>query len=754
LNPSGSILTANRMFHFWRQKEIWPYTCGFTQGGYMKNRRFFIPAYALIFSILAIGRSGSAFEEGMFPISELSKLDLKSKGLKIAPEEIFGSNRDSLIYAIVSVGATGSFVSPDGLFVTNHHVAFGAVQAASSTEKDYLTHGFLAGTRAEEIKAPGMRARITESFRDVSAEVLGALKPEMTLAERTRAIDKRTKEIVAEAEKQAPGKRAEVSEMFIGRTYVLFMYTYLKDIRIVYVPPLSIGNFGGETDNWTWPRHTGDFSFLRAYVAPDGSPADYSSGNVPFKPRRYLKIDPAGVAEGDFVFLMGYPGRTYRHYTASYMAYEEDFRMPYVADWYDWQIGLMERMGTGNPAVSLMLAARIKGLANTMKNYRGKLKGMKKLSLVEAKRAEEKALQKYIEADPERKKHYGDVLPGIDRVYETGRGSAEMEMILEYLRSSVNMFQFGWTVQEAAAELRKPDLERESSYMERNWPQTVQRLQLSMKNYYEPVDKAIFKELLRRAVNLKGSRINALDDFLKGAVSDQALDEVINNTYKNSRLKDEQFLNDALKMSPEQVQALRDPFVELAQALAPDYKELKDAQNSRKGALDTFMARLVEIKEKYQGRNFIPDANSTLRMTYGHIKGYSPADAVMYAPFTTLSGVVEKTAREAPFNTPGDLLRLSRSKDFGRFAHPSLKDVPVCMLYDADTTGGNSGSPVLNSRGELIGVNFDRTYDATINDYAWSESYSRSIAVDIRYVLWIAQKFSRATALLAELGIR
>ncbi len=717
----------------------------------MNTRKLGITGSVLVFAFLLTCPPAPGFEEGMYPISELAKLDLKSKGLKIAPEEIFGSDRNSLIYAIVSVGATGSFVSPDGLFVTNHHVAFGAVQAASSTEKDYLTHGFLARIRNEEVQARGMRARITESFRDVSSEVLSAVKPEMSLGDRTRAIEKRIKEIVLETEKQLPGKRAEISEMFIGRTYVLFVYTYLKDIRIVYVPPLAIGNFGGETDNWTWPRHTGDFSFLRAYVAPDGSPADYSKSNVPFKPRRFLKIDPAGVAEGDFVFLMGYPGRTYRHYTASYMAYEENFRMPYVADWYAWQIGLMEKMGAGNPAVALMLAARIKGLANTMKNYRGKLKGMGKLGLVDAKRQEETSLQKYIDSDPERKRRYGDVLPGIDQVYGALKNRAEMEMILEYLRSSINMFQFAWTIQEAATELRKPDIERDSAYMERNWAQTVQRLQLARKNFYEPVDREILKELLRRALHLKGSRINALDDFFKGGRSEDAF---IADAYKNSRLNDENYLSDALKKTPEQVQAMHDPFVELAQALVPAYKELKEAQNSRKGALDTYFARLVDIKEKFLGKNFIPDANSTLRLTYGHIKGYSPADAVRFGPFTSLSGVVEKTDREPPFNTPAKLVSLSKSKDFGRFANPALKDVPVCMLYDADTTGGNSGSPVLNGKGELIGVNFDRTYDATINDYAWSESYSRSIGVDIRYVLWVAQKFSGAQALLTELGIQ
>ena len=709
----------------------------------------------LPFLLIAPVLLGLPADEGMYPISELMKLDLRSKGLEIAPEEIYASDRPSLIYAIVSVGATGSFVSPEGLFVTNHHVAFGAVQAASTKEQDYLMNGFLARTKAEEIQARGMTARITESFRDVSKEVLGAVRPDMSLADRTKSIERKIKEIVAETEKTNQGKRAEVSEMFIGRTYVLFIYTYLKDIRLVYVPPRAIGEFGGEFDNWMWPRHTGDFSFLRAYAAPDGSPADYSPRNVPFRPKRFLKIDPRGVAEGDFVFLLGYPGRTYRHYTASYMAYEEESRMPWAADWYAWQIDLMEKAGAADGGIALKLASRIKGLANTMKNYRGKLKGMKKLGIVERKCAEERTLQAFIEADPKLAPMYADVLTGIDKVYGETLDRAGRETILENLRSSVNMFHLAWLAYEASIELRKPDLEREPAYMDRNWAQTKQRLALSLRNYHEPVDKAVFKELLLRSLRLKGpDRVEAIDDLFKTDASEAAVDAFIAKAYGGSKVNTEQALADLLKRTPVEIKAVNDPFISLAVALFPAYQGLREAQKARKGALDTLFARLGEVKELYLGKAFIPDANNTLRLTFGRIKGYEPADAVHFEPFTTLTGVLEKTTGEPPFNTPPGIAELARARDFGRFEHPVLKDVPVCMLYDADTTGGNSGSPVLNARGELVGVNFDRTYEATINDYAWSVDYSRSIAVDIRYVLWVAQKFGGAGFLLAEMGIR
>jgi hypothetical protein len=699
------------------------------------------------------GPTRATADEGMYPISDIQRLNLRAKGLAIDPAEIYSSDK-SLIFAVVSVGATGSFISADGLFITNHHVAFGAVQVASTKENDYLRNGFLARTRAGEIPARGMTARITESFKDVSAEVLGAVTPDMDYAARTKAIEKRTKEIVARAEKDNPGRRAEVAEMFIGRTYILFINTYLKDIRIVYVPPRSIGEFGGEEDNWMWPRHTGDFSFLRAYVAPDGSPADYAPQNVPFRPKRFLTIQPRGVAEGDFVFLLGYPGRTYRHYPASYLAYDEDVRMPYIADWYAWQIDLMEKMGASDRGVALLHAARIKGLANTMKNYRGKLKGMKRLGLVERRREQEAGLQKFIDADSPRRARCGTLLADIAKIYEETRATFGRDMLLDYLRGSVNMLSYASTVYEASLERQKPDLERESPFMERNFPQTKQRVLLSLHNYYEPTDKAVFRELLLRASRLgEGNRIKALDDMFNGDLSPAAVDPYIGKAYGASKMNDPMFVESLLAMTQQELTAVSDPFLDLARALYPAVQANREIQKTRRGELDPLFARLGEIEETYQGKSFIPDANSALRLTYGHVKGYEPADAVVYKPFTTLTGVLEKTTGREPFDTPAALVDLARARDFGRFEQPKLHDVPVCLLYDTDTTGGNSGSPVLNARGELVGVNFDRTYEATINDYAWSEDYSRSIGVDIRYVLWVAQKFSKADALLKEIGV-
>ncbi|MDD8020774.1 MAG: S46 family peptidase [Acidobacteriota bacterium] len=692
-------------------------------------------------------------DEGMWPLSEIQKLNLQEKGLRIDPALIYDPARQSLLYAVVEVGATGSFISEEGLLITNHHVAFGSVQAASTPEKDYLKHGFLARTRAEEIPAAGRTARITESFKDVSTEVLSVVKKKMSSSERARAIERKIKELAAAAEKANPDKRAEVAEMFPGKSYWLFLYTDLKDIRLVYVPPLSVGNFGGEDDNWVWPRHTGDFTLMRAYVAPDGQPAEYSLDNVPFHPKTYLKINPAGVKEGDFVFLLGYPGRTYRHLPASYIAYEQNVRMPAVADWYEWQIRLMEEMSRGSREVALKHEARIKGLANTMKNYRGKLAGLKRLEYLAQKQQEEEALRAFIQADPKRQAVYGQVLPGLEKIYKEMELNYPRNFVLENLRRSVVLFQNAMTVVEAVHERQKPDLERNIAYMDKNFARTKQRIGLTIRSsFYLPTDLAIFKELLKKAPTLSDNqRIEELSQLVSDGCN---LDETVNKIFENTRLQEEEFIKNLWDRKPAELKQIDDAMLKLALALYPQYFKMEEANRARKGHLDELQARLVNIRQEFMGQQFIPDANSTLRLTYGRVEGYEPRDAVFCKPFTTVEGIVEKTTGCEPYDTPPALLELVRQKKFGRFINPELKTISVCMLYSTDTTGGNSGSPIINAEGELVGVNFDRTWEATINDFTWSHDFSRSIGVDIRYVLWILQELAGAGGLLAEMGIK
>ncbi len=721
----------------------------------MTNNWFQRQLTSLLYLILIVFylATGLAADEGMYPLSEIPRLNLQEKGLKIDPALIFDPSRHSLLFAVVQMGATGSFISEEGLIITNHHVAFGAIQAVSTPEKDYLKNGFLARTRAEEIPAPGRTARITESFRDVSAEVLSAVKKNMGYADRTRAIEQQIKKIVAEAEKANPGKRAEVAEMFPGKSYWLFIYTDLKDLRLVYVPPLAIGNFGGEDDNWMWPRHTGDFTLMRAYVAPDGSPAEYHPNNVPFKPKTYLKVNPAGAKEGDFVFLLGYPARTFRHLPASYLAFEQNIRMPAVADWYEWQINLMSEMSRTGREVALKHDARIKSLANTMKNYRGKLASLRKLNYLAMKRQEENALQEFIQSDPKRRAAYGQVLPALEKIYGELALEYPRTSILENLRRSVLLFQNAIAVVEAAYERQKPDLERSPAYMDRNFSQTRQRIALTLRtSFYLPTDIAVFKQLLKKALALPAhQKIEALNQLFPEGGN---LDEAVENLFMSSRISEPEFINNLWSAKPEEIKQIDDPLLKLALSLYPEYRKLEELNKARKGQLDELQAKLVDVRQEFLGRQFIPDANGTLRLTYGRVEGYEPRDAVYYKPFTTIQGIMEKTTGAEPFNTPEALLQLISQKNYGQFIHPELDTVPVCLLYSTDTTGGNSGSPVINADGQLVGVNFDRTWEATINDFVWSRRFSRSIGVDIRYILWILKELAGADYLLQEIGVK
>ncbi len=705
----------------------------------------------LLLFIAVVMLTAETPDEGMYPLNEIGKIDFKDKGLKIDVKEIYNSNNLSLIDAIVKIGGcTGSFVSPEGLVITNHHCAYRAAQAASDKEHDYIQNGFIAHNRGEEIEAKGYTIRITKSYKDVSDEVLSDIKEDMPPLERRKAIDKKRKEIVKRIEEKNPDIKAEVAEMFAGRNYVLFIYSYYKDVRLVYVPPRSIGNFGGETDNWEWPRHTGDFSLLRVYTAPDGSSAEYSPQNIPLKPKKYLKVSPQGVNEEDFVFILGYPGRTYRHRSSYFLNFEEKVRMPFVVDWYQWLIKTMEDIGSQDRGVMLKHLSKIKGLANVEKNYRGKLQGMRRLHLVQKKRDEEKQLQQFIEKDNALSGKYGHVLQELDNYYEKRKENAHHDYLLSYLRRSVTMLSYANTVYFGSIEREKEDLERKSAYMDRNYKRTVKRIMMGLNDYYEETDKAIFKEMVKRILNLpQGHKITAIEEVFAG----KDINGLIDKMYAASQLNKSDVLKKALYENTADIERMNDPFIDLIIKLKPEIEALEKEQKENSGVLTRLSAAYTEMQEKFLKKNFIPDANGTLRLTYGYIRGYHPADAVYKSPITSLTGIMEKNSGKPPFDAPQKLISLYENKDFGRFYSKQLKNVPVNLLYNCDTTGGNSGSPILNSKGELIGVNFDRAFEATINDFGWSERYSRSIGVDIRYVLWIIEKYAGANYLLQEMGV-
>lgn len=680
----------------------------------------------------------SMADEGMHPISEIGKLGLAEKGLTLTPEEVFSADKTALVDGIVRVnGCTGSFVSPKGLIITNHHCAYAAIQQASTTQNDYLRDGFVAATIDQELPAKGYTVRVTESFEDVSEQMLAAVNDSMDFVERTKALERRQKELEKLGEEANPGMRAEVAEMFSGKTYVRFHYTFIKDVRLVFAPPESIGKFGGNVDNWEWPRHTGDFSFMRAYVAPDGSSADYSPNNVPYQPKRFIQVAANGPQEGDFVMLLGYPGRTARHKTARYVQYLQQNVLPSTVELNAQIMKLMDELGKSDRAIALKNLSRYQSLANTEKRSRGQLKGLANTPILANRIEEEKRLQEYIDADPQRKQQAGHLIASISESYDQIASQHDSEFYFSAIKNHVLAYSIAATIYESAQERAKPDLEREVPYMDRNFDLTTQGIWINHQNFNQPTDLRTLELILSRA---------KLDESKYGSIDPAQL-------YSNTKITDRAFVEECLKKSPAELEQLDDPFIQLAVRLFPEQLRLRELNKSREGELNKLYGELVTIKQEFLKTNFVPDANGTLRLTHGTIRGYSPADAVQMHPFTTLSGMLAKATGEDPFIAPEAVKEASKIPAKKLFSLPGRNEVPVAMLYDTDTTGGNSGSPVINARGELVGVNFDRTFEATINDFAWNTNYSRSIGVDIRYALWITGVVYKGSHLLQEMNV-
>ncbi|WP_407028959.1 S46 family peptidase [Sphingobacterium bambusae] len=694
-------------------------------------------------------------DEGMFPLSELGRAGLKKAGLKITEKEIYNPGQVGLVDALVQVsGCTGSFVSPNGLIVTNHHCAFSAVQLASSPEFNYLKNGFVANSLEQEIEAKGLTIRITDSYSDVSDEILNAVSAISDPVERINTINKKRAEIAQKAEAQDPTIKAEVSEMFIGKTYVLFRYKTIEDVRLVYIPRQDIGEFGGETDNWVWPRHTGDFSFLRAYVAADGSSAKYSTKNVPYKPKKHLKINPQGVNENDFVFILGYPGRTFRHRPAQYIEYQEKFLLPYTSNLYDFQNQQMLKAGKDNVSTELALATRVKRNANVLKNYRGKLKGLHNIDLITQKRKEDEQLAQFINSKPELKSRYGSLMHDIEQHYRSVFEVAEKELWFNNMYSSTSLLRTANTINNfKSAILKQNGLKAQEEFFALNILEVKRHLDAIYASYNLMVDKAVAERMVKDAYLFEGA--NKLAYISKqGFPSAEVAADAVTASIDKSKLNNKELLYSTVLKDFQSIKNYNDDLLSAQKELDIELTAFNDEQKRREGVLNRLMGDYVAVKEKYQAKSFIPDANSTLRLTFGNIKGYSPVDATYMKPFTTIKGLIEKgNSGLEEFTYPESIKTAWLAKNFGAYAKKELNDVPVNILYNMDTTGGNSGSPIMNAYGELIGVNFDRSYDATINDFAWNEDYSRSIGVDIRYVLWIADKIDNAQFILKEMGI-
>jgi hypothetical protein len=712
-------------------------------------------ARPLILTVFAAALALAAgADDGMWMPHQMRTLDLQALGLKMDPGDLYKTDGTGLMSAVVNLGGgTGEFVSPEGLVLTNHHVAYGAIQRASSKEKDYITDGFMARTRADEIPAQGYTVGVLLGYEDVTARVNAYFKPQMTPRQRYDAFEKAQKDIIAAAEKGAKDLRCTLASMYSGNAYYLFTFKQIRDVRLVFAPPQDLGNYGGETDNWMWPRHTCDFSFLRAYVAPDGAAADYSPTNVPYKPKVWLKVSLDGFKEGDFTFVMGYPGRTYRNYALAELKSDQESMAKRIEDAQDL-IAFYEAAGKADKEIEIRYAGLVKGLYNGLKNRQGKLEGFVKYGLVDKKAAQEKELLDWIAADPARAKKYGGAAAALEAFLARQKAFGAKTEILNGVLGGSTILSQAYTIVRAVPELQKPDKDREQAYQERNLPRLRQGIQLAERGYVFATDRELLKWTLKR-LRAAHSDPAAWPASVRGlaAGTDDEIAARIDAMYAATGLGDPAKRLELLGLKPAQLAAVDDPFLKLAAAME---SELKVAREESKGlgqeGADIKRAYEAAILEMKRGA-YAPDANGTIRFTYGPVMGYTPRDAVWYRPQTTVKGVLEKETGEFPFKVPAKIRELWKAKDYGPYADAELGDVPACFLNTTNVTGGNSGSPTLNAKGEQVGIIFDMTYESVIGDYYVIPELQRSISVDIRYVLWVTDKFSGAAHIIREMGL-
>lgn len=694
-------------------------------------------------------------QEGMWMLTQLGQLDLQKKGLMIPVEEIYSPGKPCLANAILELGGgTASFVSSEGLVVTNHHVAYTALQRASSVNSNYLTDGFLAKDRMAEIQAPGYQAKIMTDMKDVTADIVAETKEITDPVEKNKKVDALIAKMTEAAAPEGGDQDAEVVPMFNGKQYILYTYKVFKDIRIVYSPPLAIGNYGGETDNWMWPRHTGDFSFMRVYVSPDGKGNEYSTENIPYKPVVWLKVAQGDIDEGDFNFIIGYPGHTTRYRSSNSVDWNLNFNYPFYISNFKEILRITDELAKDDPAGKLKVASLEKGLANAMKNYQGNVDGMKKTHFLQKKLDFEKEYLTWANASPERKAKYADILLKEKAQYEILAKTKERDNLFGLLQGlSGTMLSVASQIYGLAVEMGKPEEERQPGLTQEALDSYAEELTYTYNDYFEPVDKALLLRVIKMAVALPADqRITGLDKIL--SASGQTPEQWVNEAYSNTKLKDAAFAKSLIGKPAAEIEKTDDPFIRLAVSLQPMSEEIGKAQESFGINVEALRKEYLDALFEWKGSNMYPDANRTIRFTWGPVKGYSPADAVWYQPFTTLQGVLDKNTGEEPFNAPEGLVSLEEKKDYGTFTDPELSDVPVAFLNQCDITGGNSGSPVMNAKGEIIGIAFDGNYESLISDWQYDYALQRCIAVDFRYVLFITGKYGNAGFLLDEMGVK
>jgi len=696
--------------------------------------------------------------EGMWQPAQLPGIaaTLKQHGLQLDPKTL----ADLTAYplgAIVSLGGcTASFVSPEGLAVSNHHCVYGALQLNSTPENNLTEKGFLAKARADELSAgPSARIFVTEEIRDVTPAITAGLNNRMSGAERYKAIEQAIKGQVKACETE--GHRCDVHAFHGGYSYQLIRQLEIKDVRLVYAPPKSIGKFGGDVDNWMWPRHTGDFGYLRGYVSRDGKSAAFSKDNVPYRPKHVLKVNAKGVEAGDYVMVTGYPGRTSRYRLADEVQSAIDYTYPTQIGIYQETLDIIDRAGKADPEVAVKYASMVAGLNNYLKNFGGQLEGLRRADAVAVKRAQEARLEAWLrQQGGAGNQALAADIGKLRAAIAAERADRERNLALG-LVSRASLFSTAVRLVHLAKERPKADLERDAGYQQRDWVRIEGGLKQFDRRYDPGVDQQFMVYGLQRYVALpQAQRLPALDAWLAGARTEVQLGQKVAALYAGSQLgKADQRLK-WFAADSQAIAASQDSMLRLARAVQPELKQIDDRQEAAAGEMTKLRPRYMQAMiawKNSQGLPVYPDANSSLRVTFGNVQGVAPRDGVSYAPFTTVAGIVEKNTGIEPFDAPEAEIAAIKAKAFDGYASPRLGTLPVNFLADLDITGGNSGSPALDANGQLVGLAFDGNWESVSGDWLFNPQLNRSIQVDVRYMLWVMRHLDHADNLLEEMGV-
>ena len=708
---------------------------------------------------LIVASVSATAKEGMFTPEQLPEIaaDLKKTGLALDPSTLTNLTGFPMGAVVSLGGCSASFVSEQGLVITNHHCARGSVQYNSTAENNYLADGFLATAYDQELPAaPGSRVYVTVEFNDVTEKVIGDLPASMTGRERYDAIESRQKALIAECEAE-PGYRCSVPAFFDGMEYKLIKQLEIRDVRIAYAPADAIGKYGGDIDNWMWPRHTGDFAFYRAYVGPDGKPADFSKDNIPYKPEHVLTVSAKGVEDGDFVMVAGYPGSTNRYARLSEVDYVFNWFYPTYIDVVTEWIATIEQAAPKGSDARIKYESLLAGLNNFLKNTHGQVEGAERVGLVDRRRDREQALSDWLGQSASRSE-MAKSISELDVVRDKIAANSKQNFWYNNM-TRASLLSAAQTLYRNAVEREKPDAQREPGFQERDRSRLEQRLTSIDRRFDPSVDAAVWKMFMTRYnAEAKSGRIAVLDDFfgLRGGKLPADIDGKLDRLYQTTKLDNVDNRIELLTATKAELEASNDPFMKLAIALFPVEIDIEDKGKTLSGEADALLPeymRAIIAWQQSQGVVTYPDANSTLRVTYGTVMGGSPKDGLIYEPFTRLEGITEKDTGKEPFDSPKSQLALIEAKEYGDYALSSLGTVPVNFLSDLDTTGGNSGSATLNSKAELVGLLFDGTIESVNSDWDFDPRTTRSIHVDTRYMLWVMEKVDGAENLIKEMKI-